>query len=136
MLGVIPPHPHGETHPLEGCVIGPFQNAIVRNCTDDLIRHCFTGGKIIDCDLSAVYGYTEEKDFKLRGFSVLVYAAFLQIDVGECLQVDTESLYVHFITAFTDRRRDALHPAALDLLSRVLRWPQHTIGAARRGNAG
>ena len=88
ILRIVPSQPDGKADPLEGRIVGPLDDGIVREGFDNFLRHGVAGGQVIYDDLAAVHGYAEKQDFKIRGLSVFIHAAFFQINIGKGLQVD------------------------------------------------
>ena len=88
MLRIVPSQPDGKADPLEGRIVRPFDDGIVRKRLDDLLWHGIARCQVIYGGLAAVHGYAEKQDFKIRGLGVFIHAAFFQIDIGKGLHVD------------------------------------------------
>ena len=46
-----------------------------------------------DLHLAAIYGISEEENFKGRRFSIFVHAAFGQVNIAECFNIDTDGFH-------------------------------------------
>ena len=82
-IGKIP----GQADPFKICIERPLGNVIVGQGIYDVRRDFFSAGKINDLYLAAIDRVAEEQDLKVRRFCVLVYAAFVQIDIGKRLDI-------------------------------------------------
>ena len=88
ILRIVSAQPDRKANTLEGRIVRPLDDGIVREGFDNFLRHGVAGGQVIYGDLAAVHGYAEKQDFKIRGLSVFIHAAFFQIDIGKGLHVD------------------------------------------------
>lgn len=67
ILRIVPAQPDGKADPLEGRIVCPLDDGIVRERPDDLLRHGVAGRQVIYGNLAAVHGHAKEQDFKIRG---------------------------------------------------------------------
>ena len=88
MLRIVPAQPDGKADPLEGRIIRPLDNGIIRESFDNLLRYRIAGCQVVYSSFTAVCGHAEKQNLKIRRRSVFIHAAFLHIDTGEGLQID------------------------------------------------
>ena len=76
VLRIVPAQPDGKADPLEGRIVRPLDNGIIRERPDDSLRYGAAGRQVIYGDLSAVHGHAEKQNLEVRGLGVFIHAAF------------------------------------------------------------
>ena len=67
MLRIVSAQPDRKANTLEGRIVRPLDDGIVREGFDNFLRHGVTGCQVVYGDLAAVHGHAKEQDFKIRG---------------------------------------------------------------------
>jgi hypothetical protein len=85
-IGKIP----GQADSFKVCIESPLCHVIVCQGIDDFLRDMFSLCKVNDLHLAAIDRIAEEQDLKVRRLRVFVYAALVQVDVGEGFYIYTD----------------------------------------------
>ena len=82
-----------QADPFKTGIERPFGDRFICQGIQDSVRDALSLRQVNDLYLAAVHSITEEEDFKGWRFCVFVHAAFRQIDIAECLNIDTDCFH-------------------------------------------